>query len=220
MDMPILDRIFSTPASIAARKRSWASELTRSPVSASSASAATVCRARRGHTASAPKPSSAATAWVSRASSAATTRLVSERRQFGDEALVHGAEGEQDGIGARSAVGGAGVEHEMPAPPATSVSPEAASRFDRGAQALGPVGDGEAGVDAADGEGAAGRGQQRLDRRGVEEERLERRAAGRRRAPSSSSGERGPSSVRRLITRRSRRGSIGGLVTWAKRWRR
>jgi hypothetical protein len=39
-------------------------------------------------------------------------------------------------------------------------------------------------------------------------------------AVSSSRGARGPSSVRRLMTRRSRTGSIGGFVTWAKRWRR
>ena len=54
VEMPIFDRIFSTPASTAAWKRPWASGLVRSPSSAVSASAATVCRARRGQMASAP----------------------------------------------------------------------------------------------------------------------------------------------------------------------
>ena len=47
VQMPIFDRILSTPASTAAWKRPWASGLVRSPSSAVSASPATVASARR-----------------------------------------------------------------------------------------------------------------------------------------------------------------------------
>ena len=54
VEMPILDRILSTPASVADWNRDWASGLMIESSSELSASAATVCRARRGQIASAP----------------------------------------------------------------------------------------------------------------------------------------------------------------------
>ena len=139
-------------------------------------------------------------------------------RVLGDEPVVHRAEREQRRD--RRAVG-ATLRSEITrtaAPAATastarSASARMAARARRGRRRrgrwrrAGPPNTEPVGV------------EQRLDRRGVEEERRQLEQAGGVGLLGEQRAAR-PEHVRRVITSRSRSGSMGGLVTWAKRCRR
>ena len=157
---------------------------------------------------------------TSRASSPTTTRLVSQRVPDLGQALVDGAAGQQGRHGARGGPDGAVVDDEDAGarrPPRSRPG-----RRGRGPRLRAPPGRRRPAKVASSATVVNGLRSRRRSAATAEGKRKNESSASRRAASacSVSSGARGPSSMRRLITRRSRSGSIGGLVTWAKRCRR
>jgi hypothetical protein len=107
----------------------------------------------------------------------------------------------------------------MPAPPPTSVAASSANRTTVRARPSGP---------SATANVASSRTVEKgfrvvFSRSAIAEGYRKNEGSARSSAASgdsASSGKRGPTSTRVLITRRSRSGSMDGLVTWANRWRR
>ena len=174
MEMPIFERIFSTPASSGGPQALLG-------VGADEVAGVGLVGLRGHGLQGEPRAHRVGAVAEQRGDEVGVADVVGEHDQagvgpppVGDQALVHRAEQPAaTGSGARSPVGLAGVDHEDAGALGDERVGGGGRRLDRGPQAVGPVGDGEAGVDAAHRERAAARGEQRVDGGGVEEERLE-----------------------------------------------
>ena len=130
-----------------------------------------------GRMASAPKPTSTAKPCTSNTSSATTTSAVRPQRRSAS-AWWTAPSASSDGTGARSGTAVA-VDDRVPAPSSTARSALGDQAVDGGAQALGPVGDGERGVEGTTGHGGGVSSSAGVDARRVHEERGQREQLGR-----------------------------------------
>ncbi len=152
-------------------------------------------------------------------SSATTTSEVSDRSWAATRAWWTAPQASSDGMGARSGLASPVSSTSVPAPPETAAVASSRRRWIAARRPVGPSATGNVRSSGMTGHGARSVSARLSTPEGYRknEGSVMSRAAS---SVSDSSGARGPMIVRRLMTRRSRSGSMGGLVTWAKRWRR